>query len=103
MKNRLAVAAFFILFSVSFLLVSQTADARRGCCSHHGGVCGCRCCDGTGLSAKCAPYYPECSSSNSGRLRLLDPSESGKKSTCLSRCLTKGYTKEDCTYICSEE
>lgn len=36
-------------------------DARSGCCSHHGGVCGCGCCDGTSLSATCAPYYPECS------------------------------------------
>ena len=36
------------------------AEAKRGCCSWHGGVCGCRCCDGTPLSAKCAPYYPHC-------------------------------------------
>jgi hypothetical protein len=35
-------------------------EARSGCCSSHGGVCGCRCCDGTSLSAKCAPYYPSC-------------------------------------------
>ncbi len=35
-------------------------DARSGCCSHHGGVCGCGCCDGTPLSATCAPYYPQC-------------------------------------------
>lgn len=35
-------------------------EARRGCCSYHGGVCGCGCCDGTGLSSTCAPYYPEC-------------------------------------------
>jgi hypothetical protein len=40
--------------------VGSTPDlARRGCCSHHGGVCGCdeasdriRCCDGT-LSPSC--------------------------------------------------
>lgn len=35
---------------------------RSGCCSHHGGVCGCGCCDGTSLSTTCAPYYPQCNS-----------------------------------------
>lgn len=50
---------------ISFATVTtspQTAEARRGCCSHHGGVCGCSCCDGSSLSAKCAPYYPSCNS-----------------------------------------
>src|SRR5258708_5301077 len=45
---------------VSFLLSSNEIFARSGCCSHHGGVCGCGCCDGTSLSDTCAPYYPEC-------------------------------------------
>lgn len=36
------------------------AQARQGCCSHHGGVGNCRCNDGTPLSATCKPYYPEC-------------------------------------------
>lgn len=40
-------------------------DARSGCCSWHGGVCGCGCCDGTSLSATCAPYYPQCNTSYS--------------------------------------
>lgn len=39
---------------------SQDAPERRGCCSHHGGVCGCdggrvRCCDGA-LSPSCGCY-----------------------------------------------
>lgn len=37
-------------------------SARSGCCSSHRGVCGCGCCDGSPLSATCAPYYPECNS-----------------------------------------
>lgn len=41
------------------------AEARSGCCSHHGGVCGCGCCDGSSLSAKCAPYYPWCNGGGS--------------------------------------
>lgn len=42
---------------------SRAADlGRPGCCSSHGGLCGCRCCDGSPLSAKCAPYYPSCGS-----------------------------------------
>lgn len=46
-------------------LYVKIADARSGCCSSHGGVCGCGCCDGSGLSATCAPYYPWCNSSGS--------------------------------------
>jgi hypothetical protein len=42
------------------LIIGQTAFARQGCCSHHAGVCGCQCCDGSPLSAKCEPYYPQC-------------------------------------------
>jgi len=49
------------LIALLLALVWQgLAEARRGCCSHHGGVCGCKCCDGTPLSATCAPYYPAC-------------------------------------------
>jgi uncharacterized protein YgiM (DUF1202 family) len=51
--------AWLIVFVL--LLLPFAADARSGCCSHHSGVCGCGCCDGTNLSATCAPYYPECS------------------------------------------
>jgi len=48
---------------------SKTEYARRGCCSHHGGVCGCsssgrlQCCDGT-LSPTCGCYKPDYSGSN---------------------------------------
>jgi hypothetical protein len=39
------------------ILKTKDEDFRRGCCSHHGGVCGCSsgralCCDGT-LSPTC--------------------------------------------------
>lgn len=58
MKRILLLAA--LIMSFSFVL-PKTTLARSGCCSHHGGVCGCGCCDGTGLSDTCAPYYPQCS------------------------------------------
>lgn len=48
-----------LLFEI-LLLSPGLVSARSGCCSHHGGVCGCGCCDGTSLSATCAPYYPGC-------------------------------------------
>lgn len=49
------------LFSVFFFILAfGSVDARSGCCSHHGGVCGCGCCDGTFLSSTCAPYYSSC-------------------------------------------
>lgn len=51
------------------------AQAKSGCCSSHEGVCGCRCCDGSSLSAVCADSYPNCremilSNENSLNLRL---------------------------------
>ena len=53
----------FILIFIFFL--SPFVQARSGCCSHHSGVCGCSCCDGTPLSSTCAPYYPNCSGGGS--------------------------------------
>lgn len=52
----------FILLFLSLLLI-ELISAQAGCCSRHGGVCGCKCCDGTSLSATCAPNYPSCSDS----------------------------------------
>jgi len=57
MKNFLLLLLLLVLFSSN---VSKIF-ARSGCCSYHGGVCGCGCCDGSSLSATCAPYYPSCS------------------------------------------
>lgn len=37
---------------------SLSLRAQSGCCSRHGGVCGCRCCDGTALSDRCRPHFP---------------------------------------------
>jgi len=59
MKNLTSLLILMGLFSLSLSKVY----ARSGCCSHHSGVCGCGCCDGTSLSSTCAPYYPECSRS----------------------------------------
>ncbi len=53
---------YFILLLLGIYLIPVIVDARSGCCSHHGGVCGCGCCDGSSLSATCAPYYPSCNS-----------------------------------------
>ena len=63
MKEKIKI--IFPVFLLVAVLVTAIVfpiivDARQGCCSHHGGVCGCRCCDGTSLSATCAPYYPQC-------------------------------------------
>ena len=49
-----------LLLIIGLLISINQVEARSGCCSHHGGVCGCGCCDGTSLSSTCAPYYPEC-------------------------------------------
>lgn len=64
-RNKIFIAIIIAVLMISgflcFFNISEV-EARSGCCSWHGGVCGCRCCDGTPLSAKCAPYYPQCRS-----------------------------------------
>src|SRR5207248_10170858 len=75
MKHSFLLASFFTLL---FTFAIHTADARSGCCSHHGGVCGCGCgcCDGSSLSAICAPYYPECSNTgNNAGVNTAQPTQ----------------------------
>lgn len=52
-----AIGLFMILAPETRAAPAETGDAQRGCCSHHGGVCGCSghttmCCDG-GASPSC--------------------------------------------------
>lgn len=68
-NSRKLIIAFIALL----LFCVSSAEARRGCCSHHGGVCGCACCDGMALSAKCAPYYPDCSDGKKGKSEPQQP------------------------------
>ena len=64
------------LFLAVALVFAGVAQARQGCCSHHSGVCGCQCCDGTSLSAKCLPYYPACQGESApGEQPAVDTSE----------------------------
>ena len=70
-KILLLLLIFTLLFFV--ILAIGSIEARRGCCSHHGGVCGCRCCDGTSLSATCAPYYPRCNAKPASGYKSLAP------------------------------
>lgn len=58
---RLTFLLAIVLITLTFVTPTY---ARSGCCSHHGGVCGCGCCDGSLLSSTCAPYYPQCNSNN---------------------------------------
>jgi len=46
---------FFVLLLLALPVLAQ---AQSGCCSSHGGVCGCACCDGTPLSERCRPHFP---------------------------------------------
>lgn len=54
-----AIVIGFALGS-SRAVATDDLDKRSGCCSYHGGVCGCYCCDGSLLSQTCLPYYPGC-------------------------------------------
>ena len=63
MNMDIKVGKIFLIFLVVFLFFQvDTVSARSGCCSHHGGVCGCSggrqlCCDGS-LSPSCTCYSP---------------------------------------------
>ena len=51
-----------IIFGLVLVLAAAApaALARQGCCSGHGGVCACECCDGKPLSTVCRQYYEGC-------------------------------------------
>ena len=51
--------SIFVWVVILLVVMTSSAYARSGCCSHHGGVSsdGCGCNDGTSLSDTCAPYY----------------------------------------------
>jgi endonuclease YncB( thermonuclease family) len=77
------------------------AQARSGCCSRHGGVRGCACADGTPLSAKCAPYYPQCAAgsgpaaaaaNDSGSAPATKPSQAPAKPRAKSNKSTQEVT-----------
>lgn len=82
MKKNIKKLIFLIII-VGFLFLFSSivnVEAKRGCCSHHGGVCtykcaddvsvGHCCCDGSSLSTTCAPYYTGCPSALMPKLEL---------------------------------
>jgi hypothetical protein len=77
MKERL-LKLFFIIAVVFIFSFFSTSEARQGCCSYHEGVCGCGCCDGTSLSATCAPYYPQCNKPIKQYIPPVEPPTSQK-------------------------
>jgi endonuclease YncB( thermonuclease family) len=77
MKRPLLLSPLVILCTIYFAGRAFAADA---CCRGHGGMCGCRCCDGKPLSKRCAEKHTECpadarSAARSGRRadRRSDP------------------------------
>jgi len=53
-----------IVVILSILFIVSNIEAKNGCCSHHGGVKGCVCADGTLLSSKCLLSYPKCNNTD---------------------------------------
>lgn len=89
--KRFTVSLFVLCFF--FLSSSVPLFAHSGCCSHHNGVCGCGCCDGSPLSAICAPYYPSCSNTNTA------PADSGSDSTTTNTYTAPVYSSPTNTPI----
>jgi len=88
--RKLIFSSLFIL-SLFLFISQQVTFARSGCCSHHGGVCGCGCCDGSSLSAICAPYYPQCGSTGGSALHNTQVSQ-GVASVTLRLTITSSPT-----------
>lgn len=63
------IKILFIFLFLSFIFLPKNIEAKSGCCSHHDGVCGCRCCDGSSLSKTC--MTPECS--GGGATQIVKP------------------------------
>lgn len=95
----------FVFITLCFTLFTINVYARSGCCSHHEGVCGCGCCDGTGLSATCAPYYPGCNSTYLAPKPAIPscPANSSYNATSKNCVCYSGYTnsldKSNCIKI----
>jgi len=79
-----------LILVVLTLFLTTSVEARSGCCSHHGGVCGCGCCDGTGLSSTCRPYYPECNSAPA----IVLPTATTKPAPTVTKIPTKTPTQK---------
>lgn len=98
--KRLILAATFAFAALSpLVIISPEAEARRGCCSRHGGVSGCQCADGTPLSAKCAPYYPHCNGggadTEAAKSRLGSSSRKRQQAKPVNyNCTTMAATKQ---------
>ena len=88
-----------VVFSCLFILYLIPANGicQRGCCSHHGGVCGNKCCDGTPLSAKCrkASYTPPMSSTIPEK--KIQPSK--PKPSPVTSIIPEKKTKPDIIYL----
>lgn len=89
MKLWIKILSVFLFFSLIFL--PKNTEARSGCCSHHGGVCGCRCCDGSSLSSTCAPYYPECVGSVT-TIKTVHPISTSRPTSIPTKTPTKTTT-----------
>ena len=103
MRRETLSMSFFVksitLIFAMFFLTQMITLARSGCCSHHGGVCGCGCCDGSSLSATCAPYYPSCQSTGNTKKTKQTP----KKKYIPSKPTSTTYSKSQYDTIISEK
>ena len=57
-------------FSLS-VLDNANGSAASGCCSRHGGICDCACCDGTALSETCRSRMPACGGAAAAAAQVL--------------------------------
>lgn len=82
---------FFALIICGVVLYNQEAQAKRGCCSWHGGVCGCSadgqqvCCDGT-LSPSCvcsAPHQQKTSQEMLSEIQIAQATKTSYNEFCL--------------------
>ena len=69
-----------LITSLLFISLAHNAFAVKGCCSNHGGVCGCECCDGSLFTMRCQKLYSECKKPQDTSEKISDVKSDEKKS-----------------------
>ena len=101
--NKSIFAKSIMLILIVLFWTQLNALARSGCCSHHGGVCGCGCCDGSSLSSTCAPYYPSCNNSVSPVKTPKPPAKMYTQSQYNNLVAEKQKIKKENTHLQDEK
>ncbi len=108
MQKRIPYRLFLSIFTlITLTILSLQVSAQQGCCSSHGGICGCACCDGTNLSASCQALVtcenstPVCTETTIGLNFCNNSAIYGIFQN--SNCSTSQKLIQNCTFGCNPQ